>query len=87
LSLRLLNLHLALASCADFELMTQQFTKGRLLKNTIKETKALLTNAEYYVKTMERTLERGSKYVRCQMTRWSWMLQTRSSLQCSMQAP
>lgn len=71
MSLRLLNLHLALASCADFELMTQQFTKGRLLKNTIKETKALLTNAEYYVKTMERTLERGSKYVRCQMTRWS----------------
>jgi hypothetical protein len=49
---------------ADFDLAAQQFTKGRLLKNTIKDTKAMLANAEYYVKTMERTLERGSKYVR-----------------------
>ena len=51
---------------ADFELMAQQFTKGRLMKNTIKDTKAMLANAEYYVRTMERTLERGSKYVRHQ---------------------
>ena len=36
------------------------------MKNTIKDTKAMLANAEYYVKTMERTLERGSKYVRRQ---------------------
>ena len=35
-----------------------QFTKGRLLKNTLKETKAMLANAEYYVKTMERERER-----------------------------
>ena len=55
---------LALVTCTDFELMAQQFTKGRLMKNTIKDTKAMLANAEYYVKTMERTLERGSKYVR-----------------------
>lgn len=42
------------------------------MKNTIKDTKAMLANAEYYVKTMERTLARGSKYVRCQHMTHCW---------------
>ena len=34
----------------------------RLLKNSVKEAKQQAANAAYYVKVMERVLERGSKY-------------------------
>ena len=48
---------------------------GRLTKNTLKKTRAMVDNAEYYMKTMERVLERGSKYPRQERDRIKGMLQ------------
>ena len=60
---------------ADFDLITKQFSSGRLMKNTLKETRGMLRSAEYYVKTMERTLERGSKYPKTEKKRLRSMLE------------
>ena len=60
---------------ADFDLITKQFSSGRLTKNTLKETRGMLRSAEYYVKTMERTLERGSKYPKTEKKRLRSMLE------------
>eukprot|EP01052_Picozoa_sp_SAG31_P008472 SAG31_NODE_429_length_15801_cov_6.878551_11_plen_209_part_00 len=86
----------------DFEEAAKKFSTGRLMKNTLKDTRAMLDNgaaptsclrhvrspicwsvafhpsltphsrfaaAEYYVKTMERIQERGSKYPRTERER------------------
>ena len=60
---------------ADFDLIAKQFGSGRLMKNTLKETRGMLRSAEYYVKTMERTLERGSKYPKTEKKRLRSMLE------------
>lgn len=39
----------------------------------------MLANAEYYVKTMERTMERGSKYPKTEKKRIKTMLEGGSS--------
>merc|ERR1740117_1392858 len=53
----------------EFEDAAKKFSTGRLMKNTLKDARRKLENAEYYVKTMERIQERGSKYPRAERER------------------
>ena len=65
---------MAESQIAEFEGLAKSFAEGRLVKNVLKETKKRVAAAEYYVKVMERTLDRGSTYPRTERDRLKKML-------------
>ena len=68
---------LAESQIAEFEGLAKSFAEGRLVKNVLKETKKRVAAAEYYVKVMERTLDRGSTYPRTERDRLKKMLKAK----------